>query len=79
MPATGITRPHEIGDIGVRPYIPHLSGNSVLVFAAAGYRNIDRPEICAMLHTIRNNIKGGDLVSTEILEKGAKTIGDTEV
>ena len=27
-------------------------------FAAAGYHNIDRPEICGMLHTIRNNIKG---------------------
>ncbi len=27
-------------------------------FATAGHHNIDRSEICGMLHTIRNNIKG---------------------
>jgi hypothetical protein len=27
-------------------------------FAAAEYHNIDRSEICGMLHAIRNNIKG---------------------
>ena len=48
-------------------------------FDLDGYHFIDRFEICGMLRTIRNNIKGGDLVSIEILEKGVKTIGDTEV
>ena len=48
-------------------------------FAVAGHPNIDRSEICGILHTIRNNIKGGDLVSTEILEKGVKAFGDTKV
>lgn len=58
MSATGTTKSHEVGDIGVRPYITHLSGTSVLAFAIAGYRNIDSAENCGMLHAIRNNIKG---------------------
>ena len=40
--------------------------------------SIDRRQICGMLRAIVNNIKGGDLVSTEILEKGVVTHGGTE-
>ncbi len=40
--------------------------------------SIDRHEFCGMLHTTGNNLKGGDLVSIEILEKGVTRLGGTE-
>jgi hypothetical protein len=57
----------------------HQSAPVLPAFAATGYHNIDSPEICGMINAVRNNIKGGDLVSTEILGKGVKALGDTEV
>jgi hypothetical protein len=52
---------------------------AIAEFAGVEYQDIDRLEICGMLRTICNNIKGGDLVSIEILEKGVTMLGNTAV
>ena len=52
-------------------------GNFVL--SLGWIHGIDRIQIYVMLATICNNIKGGDLVSNEILEKNVKTLGVIEV
>ena len=48
------------------------------MFRVIGRKNsIDSCKIYGMIYRIRNNIKGGDLVSKEILEKGVIKSGAT--